>query len=182
MKIISSRLAIRLLRNVLPALMVAGAFASASAQEKPGPAAGRLPQESADATVRDRYCASIADAAAEARIAWQTRTLADLEAQIEARIAQLKAERAKYEVWLRRREEFLKKAEESVVAIYSRMSPDAAAPQLAVLEDETAASVLARLKPRNAGAILSEMDPRRAAQLTAFIAGAHGSAGETASR
>ena len=45
--------------------------------------------------------------------------------------------------WVTRRDEFLKQgATTSLVPIYSRMRPDAAALQLAVMDEETAAAVL----------------------------------------
>ena len=52
------------------------------------------------------------------------------------------------------------------------MRPDAAAVQLAALDEETAAAVLTKLEPRTASVILNEMDPARAARLTATIGGA----------
>ena len=116
-----------------------------------------------------QYCANIADAAADARFSWQKETLANLEKEIEGRIQLLEEKRAEYEKWLRRRNEFLAKADESVVAIYSRMRSDAAASQLSNMPDESAAAILAKLNPRNASAILNEMEPARAAQLTSAM-------------
>ncbi|TVR05887.1 MAG: hypothetical protein EA385_03045 [Salinarimonadaceae bacterium] len=122
----------------------------------------------ADAT---RYCEAIRDPAREARVAWQAQSLLEIEARIDARIAELAALRTEYETWLARREEFLRKAEEGVIAIYSRMRPDAAAAQLAAMDNETAGAVIAKLNPRQASAILNEMEPGRAALLTRGIAG-----------
>ncbi len=121
-----------------------------------------------------QYCVNITNAAADARFAWQTATLQNLHLQVEESVAALEAKRAEYETWLARREKFLNQAKEDVVAIYSRMRPDAAAVQLAAMDDETAAAVLAKLKVRNSSAILNEMDPARAAQLTNTLAGAAG--------
>lgn len=111
------------------------------------------------------YCASIADAAADARFAWQKEQLAVLEKQVEERIAQLEAKRAEYESWLARRNAFLAKADEGVVAIYTKMRADAAALQLANMPDDSAAAILTKLNARTASAILSEMEAARAAQL-----------------
>jgi flagellar motility protein MotE (MotC chaperone) len=69
-----------------------------------------------------------------------------------------------------RREAFRKLAEETIVDIYARMRPDAAAVQLAALDAETAAAVLVRLNPRVASAIMAEMDTPRAVDLAAMIA------------
>ena len=118
-----------------------------------------------------KYCTNIRDAAADARFAWQMQALRDLEAQVEQRIADLDARQAEFEDWLRRREEFAARAKENLVAVYANMRPDAAAQQLAILEDEEAASVLANLVPRSASAIMNEMEPERAAQLAVAMAG-----------
>lgn len=115
------------------------------------------------------YCVNIADEAADARAAWQAKRIAELEAQLGRRIAELEAKRAEYEQWIKRREEILARASEHLVGIYAKMKPAAAALQLAALDDETAAGVLAKLKPRAASAILTEMEPARAAQVTKAI-------------
>lgn len=115
------------------------------------------------------YCASIADAAADARFAWQKEQLATLEKQVEERIAALEAKRAEYETWLARRDAFLAKADEGVVAIYTKMRADAAALQLANMPDEGAAAILTKLNARTASGILSEMEAARAAQLARMM-------------
>ncbi|WP_246728315.1 MotE family protein [Microvirga terricola] len=143
----------------------------ASAQEKAADTRGtaaRAAEALKDAKANP-YCANIADAAADARFAWQKETLASLEREIEGRIKALEEKRAEYEAWLKRRNEFLAKADEAVVAIYSRMRPDAAALQLANMQDDTAAAILAKLNPRSASAVLNEMEPARAAQLTGVM-------------
>ncbi len=111
------------------------------------------------------YCAGIADAAADARFAWQKEQLATLEREVEARIARLEEKRAEYETWMKRREAFLAKADEGVVALYAKMRPDAAAPQLATMQEEAAAAILVKLNARTASAILAEMEAARAAGL-----------------
>lgn len=125
------------------------------------------PRES-DAT---QFCRNVADAALDARIAWQQKELEATEVKLRQRIAELEAKRSEYERWLKLRDDFLKKAEDSVVEIYSRMDPDAAAAQLASMADNTAAAVLAKLRPQNASAILNEMDAGRAAHLADTLAG-----------
>lgn len=112
------------------------------------------------------YCVNIADKAADARAAWQTKTINDLEAKLDQRIKELEAKRAELEQWLKKRDEILARAGEQLVVIYSGMKPDAAALQIAALDDATAAGVIAKLKPRTASAILGEMEPGRAAQIT----------------
>ena len=118
-----------------------------------------------------KFCANIADAALDARVAWQQKELEAAEAKLRQRIAELEAKRAEYEQWLKLREDFLKKAEDNVVEIYSRMNPDAAAQQIASMADDTAAAVLAKLRARSASAILNEMEPARGAHLADTLAG-----------
>lgn len=119
-----------------------------------------------------QFCSNNVAAAGQARVAWEAAKLKDLEAKLRQRIGELEAKRAEYEEWLHRRDEALKKAEDNIVAIYTRMRPDAAALQLSAMDDDIAAAVLSKLKPGNAGAILNEMDPGRAARLTATMVGA----------
>jgi flagellar motility protein MotE (MotC chaperone) len=118
-----------------------------------------------------KFCSNIADAALDARVAWQQKELEAAEAKLRQRIAELEAKRAEYEQWLKLREDFLKKAEDSVVEIYSRMNPEAAAQQIASMADDTAAAVLAKLRVRSASAILNEMEPARGAHLADTLAG-----------
>ena len=113
-----------------------------------------------------QYCVNIADQAADARFAWQAKTINELEKEIDKRLAELEAKRAEYQEWSNKREEILAKASEHVVSIYAKMKVDAAALQLAVLDDEIASAVLAKLNARSACAFLNEMEPGRAAQLT----------------
>ena len=123
-------------------------------------------------SLAESYCANIADAATDARFDWQKQALGEMEKELERRIAILEKRTAEYRDWLARRDAFVEKAQESLVRIYARMRPDAAASQLAAMDEETAAAVLTKLNPRNASAILNEMPPARAARLTMTIAGA----------
>jgi len=128
-----------------------------------------VPEVAKPAPKPSAYCASIADAAADARFAWQKEQLAILEKQVDERIRRLEEKRAEYETWLARRNEFLAKADTGVVAIYQKMRPDAAALQLANMPDEGAAAILTKLNARTASAILSEMEAARAAQLARMM-------------
>jgi flagellar motility protein MotE (MotC chaperone) len=118
-----------------------------------------------------RFCSNNAATAGDARAAWQAAKLIELEEQVKQRIAELEAKRAEYEQWLKKREEVMKKAEDGVVAIYSRMRPEAAALQLSAMDDDMAATLLTKLPPRTASAILNEIEPGRAARLTNTMAG-----------
>jgi flagellar motility protein MotE (MotC chaperone) len=132
-------------------------------------------KEQAAATAQEsdvaRFCSNITDQALDARVAWQQKELEATEAKLKQRIAELEAKRAEYEEWLKLREDFLKKAEDNVVDIYSRMNPEAAAQQIASMADDTAAAVLAKLKVRVASSILNEMEPARGAHLADTLAG-----------
>jgi flagellar motility protein MotE (MotC chaperone) len=142
---------------------------AAAPQPAPAPAAKAPVTEG---TAAQQYCANIADAAADARFAWQKKVLAEAQQEVEKRIAKLDAKIAEYQKWLARRDEFSKKAQASLVSIYSRMRPDAAASQLVKMDEETAAAVLLKLDPRIASTILNEIPAPQAARLTGTISGA----------
>jgi flagellar motility protein MotE (MotC chaperone) len=117
------------------------------------------------------FCSNVADPAVDARLAWQLKELEKAESLLRERIAEVEAKRVEYEKWMALRDDFLKKAEASVVEIYSRMKPEAAATQIAGMADETAAAVLAKLSPRSSSAIFNEMDTARAAHLADLLGG-----------
>lgn len=117
------------------------------------------------------YCQNMAGAASDARLAWQTWNLISLEERLQNRIRELEQKRAEYEEWVQRREKVLGEVEGHVVSIFQRMRPEAAAAQLATLDEDTAVAVLVKLNARAASQILDEMEPSRAAQLTHSMAG-----------
>jgi flagellar motility protein MotE (MotC chaperone) len=142
---------------------------SAAAVATAAPPAAAAPNEPQDNA--SLYCRNIANAAADARYARQTAALTALEKELDDRIAKLEKKQAEYQEWVQRREDFLAKADDAVVAIYSQMRPDAAAQQIAVMDEEAAAAILAKVTPRTASAILNEMDATAAAHLTNVMAG-----------
>jgi flagellar motility protein MotE (MotC chaperone) len=152
----------------LKPIWLAGSLAMASALAAQSSASAQTAEKDSGSK-SSQYCANIADAASDARFVLQKQALADMEKEIEGRLKVLEAKRAEYEEWLRRRNEVLEKADETVVLIYSRMRPDAAALQLTNMDDEIAAAVIAKLNPRVASAVLNEMEPARAAQLANII-------------
>lgn len=129
-----------------------------------------------------QYCINIANAAADARTAQQRKMLAGIEQEIDKRIAKLEEKTAEYQKWLARRDEFTKRAQEQLIGIFSRMRPDAAAPQLAASDEETAAAVLSKLDTRTSSAILSEMEPNQAARLMTIMVGAGKTAPDKSAR
>lgn len=172
-------------------LGAAGLAHGAGAPAKSAPAEERPPQElrvigedgspaaEEPLTEVEAYCANIADPARDARYALKTERLKELEVQVEAKLDELEARRSDYLDWLAERKRFLEEASKVVVDIYSAMSPDAAAAQLARIDKPAAASVLVKLKSRQASDILSEMDPAIAAEIAGIIV-AKTSAGATA--
>jgi flagellar motility protein MotE (MotC chaperone) len=146
------------------------------------PAGERSRAPASDAKAAQQYCLNIASAAADARAARQKKMLAEVEQELDKRIARLEAKTAEYQKWLARRDEFSKKAQEQLVGIFSRMRPDAAAPQLAASDEETAAAVLSKLDTRTSSAILSEMEPNQAARLMTIMVGAGKTAPDKSAR
>jgi flagellar motility protein MotE (MotC chaperone) len=131
--------------------------------------AARPAESSPPGSDMKQFCANLAAIAGDARIAWQTAKLRELEAEVTQRIAELDAKKAQLVEWVRKRDEAMKKANDAVIAIYAQMKPNAAAQHLSAMEDAMAAAIIAKLSPRMASAILNEMEPARAAQLTGGI-------------
>lgn len=150
-----------------PAPVRAAKPGSVTAPPKPAAPQATVPADNEVAL----FCSNVADPAVDARLAWQLKELEKAESLLRERIAEVEAKRAEYEKWMALRDDFLKKAEASVVEIYSRMKPEAAATQIAGMADETAAAVLAKLSPRNSSAIFNEMDTARAAHLADLLGG-----------
>ena len=118
-----------------------------------------------------RYCANVGPLAAEARIALEEKRLAELDGQIKQRIAELDKREAEARDWVTKRETLMKAASDDVVAIVAKMQPEAAATQLAAMDEPMAAAILAKLTPRVASAILDEMDATKASKLTSLLSG-----------
>ena len=125
-----------------------------------------------------QFCVNNAALLGDARLAYQTARLTEIETQIRQRLAELESKKTEYESWLRKREDVMKQAAASVVAIYAKMRPDAAALQLAAMDDPVAAAILAKLPSRAAGAILNEMEAGRAARLTRAMTGSDAASDE----
>ena len=121
-----------------------------------------------------RFCGNVAPSVAEARVAWQTRRLAELDAQVKQRLADLEKAEASIQEWVARRDALLKAASDDLVAIYARMQPERAAAPLSAMDDQMAGAILGKLKPSAAGAILDEMEVERASKLASFLSGANG--------
>jgi flagellar motility protein MotE (MotC chaperone) len=152
----------------LAALLLAiGPARTAAGEEK---VAAATPADAG--TEVQRFCSNIADAARDRRYALQAEQLEKLKGEVDERIKALEAKRLEYEQWLKRRDDFLDKAEDNVVKIYAKMKPDAAAERLADVKLELAAGILMKLDPRQSSTILNEMDPKAAASITGVMAAA----------
>jgi flagellar motility protein MotE (MotC chaperone) len=121
-----------------------------------------------------RFCANVAPSIAEARIAWQTKRLGELDDEVKQRLADLEKAEASVQEWVAKRDAMLKAASDDLVAIYAKMQPETAAVQLGAMDDQMAAAILGKLKPSAAGAILDEMEAERASKLASFLSGASG--------
>jgi flagellar motility protein MotE (MotC chaperone) len=119
-----------------------------------------------------RFCTNIADAARDQRYLLQRQELEKLLADVDSRMKTLEERTAEYQDWLKRRNEFLDRAQAGLVDIFKTMKPDAAAPQLQEMRMEIAAAIIMQLPPRQSALFLSEMDPQRAGMISMIISSA----------
>jgi flagellar motility protein MotE (MotC chaperone) len=117
-----------------------------------------------------QFCASIGPSAIEARTAWLQKTTAELEQQLETRVAALEAKIAEHKEWLGKRQEFARKAGDGLVQVFTKLKPEAAAQQIAAMDEPLAAALLVRLDAKVASALLNEVPPAKAARLTSMFA------------
>src|ERR1700728_3540280 len=164
--------------SVTALLLACPAFAQdgrAPVKEKPKAAANKTPEKAAVDKPPDveasRFCANAAPSIAEARIAWETKQLSELDAQVKQRLADLEKAEASVKEWVAQRDTSLKAASDDLVAIYAKMQPETAATQIAAMDDSMAAAILGKLKPGAAGAILNEMEAERASRLAVVLSG-----------
>jgi flagellar motility protein MotE (MotC chaperone) len=168
---------VRLLLGVAGVLLVCPAFAQdgrAPEKEKPKAAVNKTSNRAtADKDIEaGRFCANVAPSIAEARIAWETRRLSELDAQVKQRLVDLEKAEASVQEWVAKRDAALKSASDNLVAIYAKMQPETAATQIAAMDDQMAAAILGKLKAGAAGAILNEMEAERASKLATILSGA----------
>ena len=143
-----------------------GAAVADDQKPKPSP-----PDRSVDGEIA-KFCTNFAPTAAEARIAYQTKRLNELEARVRAEVEALEKREASAREWVSKRDAMFKAASDDVVAVYAKMSAEAAAGQIATMDETLAAGILAKLKPPVASAILAEMDADHAGRLTTLMSGA----------
>lgn len=156
------------------ALAVAAVLTVASqvgAQQAP-----QLPASTAiaSATSEDiqKFCGNIADAARDQRYVLQKQELDKLQVDVDQRIKALQERTTEYQDWLKRRNDFLARAQAGLVDIFKTMKPDAAAPQLQEMNMEIAAAIIMQLPARQSALFLSEMDPQKAGMISTIISSA----------
>ncbi len=126
----------------------------------------------APTTPANQYCMNVREAAESAQIAKERNNLLKAQHEIDERITVLTAKTAEYQQWLKKRDDFLKQANDGLVEIYLKIKPDAAAAQMMVMNEEVAASIISKMPPKAASAILGEMDAARAVRLSSYLAAA----------
>ncbi|MDA8870313.1 MotE family protein [Rhizobiaceae bacterium] len=124
---------------------------------------------SSDRSEIERFCGSIQEPARERRYALLKAQIKALERAMRVRAEALDAKRVETEAWLEKRDAFTARAEDTLVDIYSRMRPDAAAERLELVSETLAAAIVMKLKPKDAGLLLNEMSPEKAASISAII-------------
>ncbi len=120
----------------------------------------------------EKFCTNIADSARDQRYLMQKQDLEKLQTDVNERIAVLEQRKAEYEDWLKRRNDFMAKADAGLVDIFKTMKADAAAPQLQEMRPELAAAIIMKLPARQSGLILSEMDPKKAGMISMIMSSA----------
>jgi flagellar motility protein MotE (MotC chaperone) len=120
----------------------------------------------------ENFCGAVASSAASTRLAWQEERVKALQAQMVVKIAELEAKEVDVRDWVQKREQLLSRANESLIAIYSKMKPEAASAQISAMDDDSATAILLKLKPAIASAVMGEMDAARAARLSDLLSGA----------
>jgi flagellar motility protein MotE (MotC chaperone) len=146
-------------------LLIPGAFAQETAAPMTNP-----PGSNSSSDEIKQFCSNIAEPAREQRYLLQKQALEKLQADVDARIAIMDKRKAEYEDWLKRRNDFLAKADDGLVEIYKNMKPDAAAASLDDVKITVASAIIMKLQARQASLILSEMDPKKAATVTNIMA------------
>ena len=117
------------------------------------------------------YCQNLVPTITNAKTVAETAQLMKLQSDISLRMAELEARKAEVEVLVKQHEAFLRLADEGKIAIYLKMKPDAAAAQLAMMDETLGAAIIAKLPPRSASLILAEMPAEQAARLASALGG-----------
>jgi flagellar motility protein MotE (MotC chaperone) len=87
---------------------VSASVAGVCAEQKKSDGAGPVESGPSASDIK-QFCANNATIAGDARIAWQTSKLRELETQITQRIAELDSKKAQLAEWIRKRDEAMKR-------------------------------------------------------------------------
>lgn len=118
-----------------------------------------------------QYCEVIVPQAAQALIDKKNAELDRIRQDLDQQLSEIKRQRQAIEEAERRQQASNARATKDLLAILSKMRPDAAAAQLAAMDETLSAGLVARLEPRIASAILNEMPPAKAARMADSIGG-----------
>ncbi len=154
----------------LPLTILSAAEGHAASQQKKTDTAPLLRQAPDDREF-EKYCANVAASINAARLAKQEKQIREAEGQLLQRRDELEAKRQELVQLIEKYDSLVRKADETIVALYAKMKPDVAAAQIAGLDDEVAASVLLQMKPKISSAILNEMDATRGAAVVKKLVG-----------
>jgi flagellar motility protein MotE (MotC chaperone) len=133
---------------------------------------GAAPEAVSSQQEVQQYCGTIVDAARDQRYLIQKTELEQLQADVDARIKTLETRKAEYQEWLKRRDEFMSKAKDGLVAIYKSSKADEVAPQFNEMDISIAAALIMRLPARQSSQILSAMDAKKAAMVARIMSSA----------
>ena len=97
-------------------LLLAGIFVLAGFQAAMAETTAPADAESAAAVIEE-YCLNITDKASEARTAWQSQNLKDLEVKLDTKISELEAKRIEVQGWVERQDAIGKAANAGLVEI-----------------------------------------------------------------
>lgn len=163
--------------GVVPLLVVADESATEPSgkdkdKEKDPEIQALPPSSPTDLSPAEQYCSNALDAAAAAQLAQQKSNLEKAQRELDERIALLAMRTADLKGWIKKREDFTAHATNSLVQIYSKMKPDAAAVQLMAMDELIAAAIMFKMSPKANSLILAEMDATKAAHLSSVIANA----------
>jgi flagellar motility protein MotE (MotC chaperone) len=157
------------------AIFSAGAAFAADSVSKAEEAADNLPMPPTTPVVlspAEQYCSSVLDAASAAQLAQQKAELEKAQQEVQNKVALLTAKTRELKHWMKKREDFSAQVTDALVQIYAKMDPDAAAAQLAAMNEFVAAAIMSKVPVKAASLIMAEMEAPKAARLSAVLASA----------
>jgi flagellar motility protein MotE (MotC chaperone) len=137
-------------------------FPAVHAAESSGPKEGLQ--------VKEDYCSSFAETAAETRFALQQERLAHLKKDVEARLSELQSESKRLQDFLSAKQKVREQIGDGLTKIYANMEPEAAVKVIKRLHPAVAAEILVSLNAKQAGNILALMDAKESSRIVAFMA------------